>query len=299
MSEPEPAMCSCRDRDTRVLRAIIAAASHLDTFDTQPSDPGTDLLLPKIGSSGNRLERLVHLLVQEGIVPGDLLMAAWMTLPGVPMAAQALDEVHAFVAGVDATVHAAHLGRELARRVHDAVLEHEELERRIHDDIQRMRDREADQRAKEEGTYWRERDGRRTARRSTHVLVDPDAWIAMRREAHLRSTTVGELVAEWVREMTVDVARSEKRKLPDMVSRRPERDGKGRLDHIACRLAIEPADWGRAKSNAVSLQVTTARYVGLAVEGKVASLPKSPRWDERPGTGWARNGARRGRRYED
>src|SRR4051812_41066315 len=113
MPAREPVVCNCRDRDTRVLRAIIAAASRLDTPDISPSDPVTDLLLPKIGSSGNRVERLVHLLVQESILPGDLLMAAWMTLPGVPMAAQTLDEVRAFVADVDATVDAAGFGREL------------------------------------------------------------------------------------------------------------------------------------------------------------------------------------------
>ncbi len=203
----EPVACDCRDRDTRVLRAIIAAASRLDTPDPSTSDLDTDLLLPKIGSSGNRVERLVQVLVQAGIVPGDLLMAAWMTLPGVPMAAQTVDEVDAFVAEVKSTVHAANVGRELARRVHDAVLAHEELERRIEDDMRRMRNREADERAKEEGTYWRERDGRRTARFATHVLVNPEAWTAMKREAHLQHTTVGQLVAEWVRELTREAGR--------------------------------------------------------------------------------------------
>jgi hypothetical protein len=270
MPDLEPVACDCRDRDTRVLRAIIAAVSQLDTHDTPPTDLGTDLLLPKIGSSGNRVERLVHLLVQEGIVPGDLLMAAWMTLPGVPMAAQTLDEVQAFVADVDATVHAAHVGRELARRVHDAVLAHEELERRIEDDIRRMRDREADQRAKEDGTYWRERDGRRTARLATHVLVHRDAWSAMKREAQLGHTTVGELVADWVRDLTDEAARAADGDVRSTVLRRSKRRGKGPLDHIVCRLAIDSGEWTLAKSHAASLQVTMARYVGLAVESHAA-----------------------------
>ncbi|HYD10377.1 MAG TPA: hypothetical protein VEA78_09755 [Acidimicrobiales bacterium] len=94
--------CFCRDRDTRVLRAVIAAASRHEDATPAPPDRHTDLQRPILGNRGNTMVRVVDVLVREGVLPGELLMAAWMTLPGVPMAAQTLDDVRAFVADVDA-----------------------------------------------------------------------------------------------------------------------------------------------------------------------------------------------------
>jgi hypothetical protein len=50
------------------------------------------------------------------------------------------------------------------------------------------------------------------------------------------------------------------------VSRLPKRAGKASADHIVWRLAISRADWPRARLRNAALDVTIARYVGLAVE---------------------------------
>ena len=74
------------------MRAIIAAASSAN--DPERASHFRHRLAPaEIGSSGNNVERLVQLLVQEGITPGDLLMAAWQTLPACPWLHRALDDV--------------------------------------------------------------------------------------------------------------------------------------------------------------------------------------------------------------
>jgi hypothetical protein len=197
--------CLCRDRETRALRAIIAAASRIDD-DASPAPPDrhTDLHWPQSGNRGNTVARLVDVLVREGVLPGDLLLAAWMTLPGVPMAAQTLYDVRAFVADVDATVRHASVARRLAREVHAAVRAHEEIEWRIGEDMRRMREREAELAAKKDGTYWRQRDARRVAKQPTHILVESDAWQAMKDEARRQRTTVGELVGGWVTMMVSD-----------------------------------------------------------------------------------------------
>jgi hypothetical protein len=266
MPEHQPDTCHCRDRDTRVLRAIIAAASRANACDPTFPKPDTDLPLPKVGNSGNNVERLVQLLVQEGILPGDLLMTAWQTLPAAPLGTQSAAELRTFVAEVRERARLLSFTRELAWQVHEAVTAQHELERRLDDDIRRMRDWENDQRAKCEGTYWPERDNRRTARQPTHVLVDPEAWRAMKRAAHLQRTTVGELVAGWVRGMAQEPSQAANGKVLGKVSSLSNSDGKVPLDHIVCRLAITRDDWARVKAHATTLGFTVARYVGLAVE---------------------------------
>jgi hypothetical protein len=99
--------------------------------------------------------------------------------------------------------------------------------------------------------------------------VKPPAWEAMKREAQLRCTTVGELAAEWVRDMASDPSQTENGKDSGKVARLPKEDGKVPLDHLVVRLAISSHDWSRAKVYAAALGVTIARYVGLAVERKM------------------------------
>lgn len=271
MPEHEHVTCSCRDRETRVLRAIIAAASRVETDTSTPPSIDTDLLWPQSGNSGNTVGRLVDVLVREGVLPGDLLMAAWMTLPGVPMAAQTIPEVRAFVADVDATVRHASLARRLAREVHAAVMAHQELEWRIREDMRRMREREAELVAKQDGTYWRQRDGRRVAKQPTHVLVGPDAWQAMKGEARRQHTTVGELVGGWVSAMVSDPSQLAVGKRQNL----PNRRGKTPLLQMVSRIDVDPDEWAWAKEDAATLGVTIARYVGLVVEDRTEHLERS------------------------
>jgi hypothetical protein len=273
MPEHDQVTCSCRDRDTRVLRAIIAAASRVETDASTPPSTDTDLLWPQSGNSGNNVGRLVDVLVREGVLPGDLLMAAWMTLPGVPMAAQTVKEVQAFVADVDATRRHAYLARQLAHEVHAAVMAHKELEWRIREDMRRMREREAELEARQEGTYWRERDGRRVAKQPTHVLVDPDAWRAMKDEARRQHTTVGELVGVWLQDTVSDPSQLADGKRQSL----PNRRGKSPLLHMVSRIDVDKDDWAWAKTDAASLGVTIARYVGMVVESHASRSARTRR----------------------
>lgn len=212
--------------------------------------------------------RVVDVLVREGILPGELLMAAWMTLPGVPMAAQTLDDVRAFVADVDATARHASVARRLAREVHAAVMAQEEVEWRIREDTRGMQEREADLEAKKAGSYWRQRDGRRTAKQSTHVLVDPDAWQAMKEEARRQQTTVGEIVGAWVTAMVSDPSQLAEAQGEGL----PNRDGKAPLVDMVSRIDVDREEWAWAKTDAAKLGVRVARFVGLVVEDRTQTL---------------------------
>lgn len=228
--------------------------------------------------------RVVDILVREGVLPGELLMAAWMTLPGVPMAAQTLDDVRAFVADVDATARHASVARRLAREVHAAVTAQEEIEWRIGEDMRRMRERGAELAAKKDGTYWRERDARRVAKQPTHVLVDPDAWQAMKDEARRQRTTVGELVGGWVESMVED---------PDHLAEwredgLPNRDGKAPLIDMVSRIDVHPEEWAWAKGDAAALGVRVARFVGLVVEDRTEYLDDARRPSARRSAGRSR-----------
>ncbi|HYD10378.1 MAG TPA: hypothetical protein VEA78_09760, partial [Acidimicrobiales bacterium] len=139
---------------------------------------------------------------------------------------------------------------------------HEENEWRIREDRRRMQKREAEVEAKENGTYWCERDGRRTAKQSTHVLVDPDAWQAMKDEARRQGTSVGELVGMWVGNMPAEPDWLGDGQVQDLTNRA----GKVPLIHMVSRIDVHPYEWGWAKSDAAKLGVTIARYVGLTVE---------------------------------
>ena len=311
--------CFCRDRDTRVLRAIIAAASnaqlsapnptsttpnlnHPNPIHPNPNHPpsisittlptnhnpnhrtsnhlpptpphhDTDLHRPILGNGGNTMGRVVDVLVREGVLPGELLMAAWMTLPGVPMAAQTLDDVRAFVADVDATARQVSVARRLAREVHAAVMAQEEVEQRIREDTRRMHEREAELEAKKDGSYWRQRDGRRVAKQSTHVLVDPDAWQAMKEEARRQQTSVGEIVGAWVTAMVSDPSQLAEAQGEGL----PNRDGKARLVDMVSRIDVDREEWGWAKADAAALGVRVARYVGLVVERRTEDVRRTAR----------------------
>lgn len=272
----DPAACPCRDRDTRVLRAIIAAASVIDAAHPPP-DRHTDLHRPESGFGGNKAARLVDVLVREGILPGDVLLAAWMTLPGVPMAARTVAEVRAFTADVEAKRRQSYFAGRLARAVHKAVTVHDELERHLQLEIRQMRKRSAEIAAKEAGTYWRERDARRRAKQPTHILVDPDAWQAMKHEAHRQETTVGELVGGWVELMVEDPDHQAELAAEHL----PNRDGKALVDMVS-RIDVGAEEWAWAKRDAKSLGVRVARFVGLVVEDHVQYLDGAARPRQRP-----------------
>ena len=132
---------------------------------------------------------------------------------------------------------------------------------RLREQLERQ---EADQRARQAGTYWAERDKRRRAQQPTHVEVDRDAWRAMRVVATRRGRSLGEEVGRLV---VAEVAHPRERSL---AHDRPESEACGRRAHVFARLVVAKPTWQDFRALGAVRHSTVARYVGLLVEECVA-----------------------------
>lgn len=127
---------------------------------------------------------------------------------------------------------------------------------------QQLEREQADQCARQVGTYWADRDKRRRAQQPTHVVVDPAAWRAMRANAAGRGRSVGHEVGRLVAsEVEHPMVPSELPLRPG----RPDADGERRATVFA-RIVVAKATWQEFRSLALAQPVTVARYVGILVE---------------------------------
>jgi predicted DNA-binding ribbon-helix-helix protein len=118
--------------------------------------------------------------------------------------------------------------------------------------------------ARADGAYWAAAEARRTARRPTHVDVDPEAWKAVRQIAVRQGITVGRLVGDLVVRETQRLDRGGT-PLSETSGRRGP-SGSGRRARRFARLEVDLGPWTTLRSGAIAANLTVARYVGLLVE---------------------------------
>ena len=176
--------------------------------DQTAPDDHTALLLPPSGSSGNHAplpERdALDAMVRSGVLPEDLVDLMLAAVPGLPFE---VDNAQSIARWLDQATRALghrsdllRLSREVERLLDERWKAERACQRRDDELARRARVRSA----KTAGTYWRDRDARRTATQATHVDVDPDAWARFKAELIRERTTVGEALGSLVRAAIAD-----------------------------------------------------------------------------------------------
>ena len=123
--------------------------------------------------------------------------------------------------------------------------------------------------ARRAGTYWRDRDARRTATRPIHVAVDPEAWQRMKLDALRRGSTLGEAVGDLVRVEVGAGGQTLGQVFGEVSPGRLDRQGQpasGRRARVFARVVVEDDVWTEFKILADERRLTVARAVGLLVE---------------------------------
>ena len=120
--------------------------------------------------------------------------------------------------------------------------------------------------ARRAGTYWRDRDARRTATRPIHVEVDPQAWQLVKLDAIRRGATLGEAVGELIQAEVDGGGQTLGEDFGEVPVGRAGHQGQGRRARVFARIALHDDAWRALKALAVERQLTTARAVGLLVE---------------------------------
>ena len=130
--------------------------------------------------------------------------------------------------------------------------------------------------ARAAGTYWRDRDVRRTSTRPIHVDVDPAAWAALKSAAIRRRTTVGEMVGCLVRAELERTDRKYSKSLQRSPGDRSEAWGQHRRvagAKLFARITLDDDDWAAFKILALNHELTVSRAVGLIVEEATRRTP--------------------------
>ncbi len=173
--------------------------SSQDSLSTTPMPDGTDLPLPLRGRSGNPDDAVVQALRAAGIGLEAIVELVTGGVEAPPLNTVDRREVLRWVERAAERIIDPDQGRRLRRTVLDL------LDAQLHLDYHaRMHARRVERlaevaAARAAGTYWRDRDARRTSTRPIHVDVDPAAWAALKSVAIRRRTTVGEMVGCLVR----------------------------------------------------------------------------------------------------
>jgi hypothetical protein len=112
--------------------------------------------------------------------------------------------------------------------------------------------------ARAAGTYWRERDSRRSATQATHLVVDSEAWDQARLEAMTNRSSVGVVVGPLVvAEVRMPVERD--------WTRDAARDPRHEIRRFT-RLAVPREIYAKVRVLASRADVTVERYLGVVVE---------------------------------
>ncbi|MGI8663820.1 MAG: hypothetical protein ACR2LQ_11510 [Acidimicrobiales bacterium] len=275
----------------------------LDSFtppaSTAPAEPDhahplaidTDLQLPKIGNCGNHDggERAVlEALRAAGIGLGEIVDLLTRTVDAPPLDSADERAVRRWVDDATRRMIDPHRARRLRRSVLELLEAQRLLTYEVAEHARRVERVAADAAARAAGTYWRERDGRRTSTRPIHVDVDPSAWAAMKLDAVRGGSTVGEVVGELVRAAVhrrgqvsgqVRVAVSGPSPAHGQVREQGGRRwsglrgrrGEGRQARVFARIAVDDDTWAAFRAIALQREVTVARAVGHLVEDNTAA----------------------------
>ncbi len=227
-----------------------------DRFDVDPFETHTDLPLTRSVNGGN------HVVSPDADVEDawSLLDEAATALPEPPTDVLDAEAVLAWIRRVNRVL----LYREDRRRLANEAMRVLERDFRTAMSVDRLREKlardEAERHARQAGTYWAERDKRRSAQQPTHVEVDLDAWRATRARAAARGRSLGQEVGRLV---GAEVAHPSTGSTP--TSEKDQR-GAGRRATLFARLVVTKPTWNEFHALALRRKVTVARCVGLVVE---------------------------------
>ncbi|MDQ3384954.1 MAG: hypothetical protein M3503_02920 [Actinomycetota bacterium] len=97
------------------------------------------------------------------------------------------------------------------------------------------------------GTYWRDRDARRTATRPIHVEVDPRAWQRVKRDAIRRGTTLGQAVGELIQAEVDGGGQTLGENFGEVSIALAGHQGQGRRAQVFARIALGDDAWRALK----------------------------------------------------
>lgn len=255
------------------------AAQELPTpqnnLSTTPKPDDTDLPLPLRGRSGNSDDAVIQALRAAGVGLETIVELVTGGVEAPPLKTVDRREVLRWVERAADRMIDPDQGRRLRRTVLDLLDAqlHLNYHAKVHARrVERLAEIAA---ARAAGTYWRDRDARRTSTRPIHVDVDPAAWAALKAAAIRSATTLGEMVGCLVRAKVknLDVAP------PNVLgsagdgpeqSTLSERSGQAT---VFTRIASNTGDWTEFKALAIAQGLPVSRAVGVLVEEAVRRTP--------------------------
>ena len=243
--------------------------SSQDCLSTTPMPDDTDLPLPLRGRSGNPDDAVVRALRSAGIGLEAIVEIVTGGVEAPPLNTVDRRDVIRWVERAAARMIDPDQGRRLRRTVLDLLDAQLHLDHHARAHARRFERLAEVAAAQTAGTYWRDRDGRRTSTRPIHVDVDPAAWAALKAAVIRTGTTLGEMIGSLVRVKVESVDRSGCKRRQGSLSDSWEDPGYtstiGRVKVFA-RIALDDDDWVAFKVLALDHGLTVSRATGLLVE---------------------------------
>ena len=240
-----------------------------DSLSTTPMPDGTDLPLPLRGRSGNSDDAVIQALRAAGVSLETIVEIVSGGVEAPPLNTMERREVLRWAEQASDRMIGPDQGRRLRRAVLDLLDAqfHLDYHAKVHAQrIERLAEAAA---ARAAGTYWRDRDSRRTSTLPIHVDVDLAAWAALKTMAIRSGTTLGEMVGRLVRaelesvDRTIEMTGSARTSADTVRSTR--RNG-ARRSKVFARIASDNDTWTEFKALAVEQGLTVSRAVGVLVE---------------------------------
>jgi hypothetical protein len=258
------------DQDQPTL--LDDAGRPADPSSTTPPEPwsdtllsDTDLLGPPRGTEGNHDAHLIELLealLDDGHDPAELGAALWRRVPPPPIESM---DWRATRRWLDGALWAAPTYDDMVdlRRATRNVLEYRWRAGRWVDDLRRtVEAKRAELAARDAGTYWRNRDARRSATRPMHIDVGDETWSAFKRDVVSHGETIGAALGRLVSEAVV--AGDLPAALTTSVGRRGQ-SGAGRRAGRFARATVDDETWIAFRALACEAGTSVARAVGMLV----------------------------------
>lgn len=243
--------------------------SSQDSLSTTPMPDDTDLPLPLRGRSGNPADAAVQALRAAGLSLEAVVELVTGGVEAPPLNTVDRREVVRWVERATERIIDPDQGRRLRRTVLDL------LDAQLHLDyharaharrVERLAEVAA---ARAAGTYWRDRDARRTSTRPIHVDVDPAAWATLKSLAIRKGTTLGEMVGCLVSAKVKNLDPTLDQPGQGSASNGLEHSTlseTGRRITVFARIASTNDDWTEFKALALAQGVPVARAAGVVVE---------------------------------
>ena len=249
--------------------ALQELPTSQDSLSTTPMPDGTDLPLPLRGRSGNPEDAVVQALRAAGIGLEAIVELVTGGVEAPPLHTVDRRDVARWVERAADRIIDPEQGRRLRRTALDLLDAQLHLDHHAKAHARRVKRLAEVAAARAAGTYWRDRDARRTSTRPIHVDVDPAAWSALKTTAIRSGTTLGEMVGCLVRaelesvDRTIEMTGSAPTSAETVPSTRRNR---ARRSKVSARIASDNDNWTEFRALAVEQGLTVSRAVGVLVE---------------------------------